>query len=209
MNAGWNQICCKALFRTNSSLTMGDRSTLLISEFSPHQDIHVREAIPQDFELLADIYNESICSGRSTMDSVPVHAEYFTSLVRRFSTRETLLIAEYRSAVVAWGIVKQYSDRPGYTYACETSVYVAGNSQGRGVGSVLQAAVVDQARSFGYRHLVAKILAVNKSSISFHYRFHYEIVGIQREIGFLNGSWHDVVIMQRVLNDVLPQEKNL
>ena len=56
----------------------------------------------------------------------------------------------------------------------------------------------------GYRHLVAKIMAVNEGSLRFHLERGYEQVGRQREIGFLNGTWHDVVILQRILRDVGP-----
>ena len=67
-----------------------------------------------------------------------------------------------------------------------------------------QTAVIKKAWGFGYRHLVAKILAVNETSIGFHQHFDYQIAGIQKNIGFLNGNWHDIVIMQRLLTDEQP-----
>jgi len=176
------------------------------TENSSGQDIHIRIATSADWNRLAQIYNEAIDSGRSTMDLIPVEAGYFRKLVDRSSPRECLLTAEHAGHVAAWGIVKQYSDRRGYALACETSVYVAEAYHGRGVGSVLQSAVIQHAWGFGYRHLVAKILAVNETSIRFHYRFDYHIAGIQRKIGFLNGIWHDIVIMQRLLTDERPKE---
>ncbi|MDH3637418.1 MAG: GNAT family N-acetyltransferase, partial [Gammaproteobacteria bacterium] len=92
------------------------------------------------------------------MDTQPVDTGYFEALLggRR---REAILVAAARKRVIAWGIVKQYSDRPGYQYACETSVYVANAHQGRGYGSTLLTAVVARAQALGYRHLVAKIQA--------------------------------------------------
>ena len=50
---------------------------------------------------------------------------------------------------------------------------------------------------------MAKILAVNETSIRFHRRFGFEIVGQQRAIGYLNGRWYDVVILQRILDETL------
>ena len=141
------------------------------------------------------------------MDTGEIDAAYFTTLLAGFTSRESIVLAEQSSVVVAWGIVKRYSDRPGYSYACETSVFVARHEQAHGVGTALQTAIIQKARDFGYRHLVAKILAVNAGSIRFHEGFQYEVVGTQREIGFLNGAWHDVVVMQRILNDVQPTER--
>ena len=162
--------------------------------------IVVRRAEQRDCARLAAVYNDAIRSGISTMDTEPVDARYFIRQLAAFKDREVLLAGESKAGVVGWSVVKRYSDRPGYRHACETSVYVGTSQQGNGYGSILQQAVVERADAFGYRHLVAKILAINESSIEFHKRFHYEIVGTQRKIGFLNGQWHDVVIMQRILD---------
>lgn len=161
----------------------------------------VRDADPRDSEPLAVIYNGAIRSGCSTMHTEPVSTDYFERLLEQLSSGEALLVCEAGPVAVGWGIVKRYSERPGYAYACETSVYVAQEHQQRGYGASLLGAVVDRAQALGYRHLVAKILAVNESSVRFHESFGYEVVGQQRDIGFLNGRWHDVVIMQRVLPD--------
>ena len=173
---------------------------------STKQDVHSRLTTSADWVRLAHIYNEAIHSGRNTMDLIPVDAGYFRKLVDRFTPRECLLTAEHAGHIAAWGIVKQYSDRPGYALACETSVYVAEDYFGQGVGSALQSAVIQKAWGLGYRHLVAKILAVNETSIRFHHHFDYHIAGIQKKIGFLNGTWHDIIIMQNILTDTQPKE---
>ncbi len=167
---------------------------------------HIRFASSADWEGMAHIYNEAIHSGRSTMDLVPVDANYFKNLTDNFSPRECLLVVEHATHISAWGIVKQYSNRPGYALACETSVYVAEDYHHHGIGTALQSAVIQKAWGYGYRHLVAKILAVNETSIRLHHYFDYQIAGIQKKIGFLNGIWHDIIIMQRILTDEQPEE---
>lgn len=173
---------------------------------SRRQDHHIQNAHSTDWAQMAFIYNEAILSGRSTMDLIPVDPSYFRKLTDGFTYRECLLIAKHAGQVAGWGIVKQYSDRPGYALACETSVYVAERFHGQGIGGALQSAVIQRAWRFGYRHLVAKILAINETSILFHHHFNYQISGIQNKIGFLNGIWHDIVIMQCLLTDEQPME---
>ncbi len=163
--------------------------------------IIVRRAEQRDCARLAQVYNDAIRSGVSTMDTELVDSRYFIRQLGTFTEREVLLVGEGSAGVVGWSAVKRYSDRPGYRHACEVSVYVGANQQRKGYGSVLLQAVVDRADALGYRHLVAKILAVNELSIEFHRRFDFEIAGRQRKIGFLNGQWHDVVIMQRILGE--------
>ncbi len=167
----------------------------------PVAAVSIRDARRTDGDAVAGIYNEAIRSGRITMDAEPVDADYFAGPLCQ-SSRESLLVGCFDGQVVAWGIVKQYSARAGYRFTCETSVYVTEAHQQRGFGGVLQKAVMGRARALGYRHLVAKILAVNAASIRFHERFGYEVVGRQRAVGYLNGTWHDVVIMQCVLNEI-------
>ena len=139
--------------------------------------IIVRRAEQHDCARLAQVYNDAIRSGVSTLDTELVNSEYFVRQLGTFTDREVLLVGEGSAGVVGWSVAKRYSDRPGYLHACETSVYVGAEQQGKGYGSILLKAVVERANAFAYRHLVAKILAVNEWSIEFHRRFHYEIVG--------------------------------
>ena len=159
----------------------------------------IRRAAPSDCAAIAAIYAQAVASGRASMDTEPPDAASFEARLAGLSPREELLVAEGPGGVTGWGIVKRYSDRPGYAIACETSVYVAEAAQGRGVGSLLLDALVARAAQLGYRHLVAKIMGVNEHSIEFHARRGFEHVGRQRNIGLIDGVLHDVVIMQRLL----------
>lgn len=170
-------------------------------EHSRRAGAWVRDASRTDCARFADIYNQAIASARSTMDTEPVDARYFRQLFDTMSAREQLLAAEVAGEVVGWGIVKRYSDRPGYRVACETSLYVDEAAAGRGLGSTLLTELVARAAALGYRHLVAKILSVNEGSIRFHRRHGFELVGVQRQIGELMGRGHDVTILQRILDD--------
>ena len=164
------------------------------------ESVVVREAARGDCAAMAAIYSEAVRSGRSTMDTEPADEAEFAAKLAGLSERESLLVADVAGDVLGWGIVKRYSDRPGYAIACETSVYVAEAAQGRGLGSALQRAIVARAGELGYHHLVAKIMGVNERSVTFHERHGYELVGRQRDIGELHGIYHDVVIMQRILS---------
>ena len=172
---------------------------------SPHTidsavPLTLRPATRADCAALAAIYNAAIRSGQSTMDTEAVDAAYFNRLIN-WDGREQLIAGCVADELVGWGVIKQYSVRPGYRFACETSVYVGTAHQGAGIGFALQTAIIDTARELGYRHLVAKILAVNEHSIRFHKRCGFEVVGQQHAIGCLQGVWHDVVIMQQILTD--------
>lgn len=159
----------------------------------------IRPAQPQDYGAIASIYNESIAHGGITMDGRFHTSEDVATMVQTMTPRETLLVADNATTVIGWGKIKRYSDRIGYQRCCETSIYLTFSETDKGYGSILQKALMTQVNALGYHHVVAKILAANQGSVQFHQRFGFEIVGIQKEIGFINNRWQDVVILQCIL----------
>lgn len=136
------------------------------------------------------------------MDLTPVTASEVQAWVRGFNGREALLVLEEEGSVQGWGIIKRYTDRPGYRFAAETALYLSREHVGqrRGYGSLLLEAVIERSRSLDYHHLVAKIWATNVFSRALYEKFGFELVGIQREIGFVEGVWKDIALYQRLMD---------
>ena len=165
-----------------------------------------RAATPEDAMAIAEIYNEAIVAGNATMDDQPKSVEYMRNLIEHLGPRETILVLEtVTDRVLGWGIIKRYSDRTGYRFCCETSVYLQHQEVGKGYGTRIKKALIARCRELGYHHLVAKIFADNRVSIEYNLKQGYEMVGIQREIGYKNGRWQDIAILQLVLADVPPE----
>ncbi|WP_204103902.1 MULTISPECIES: GNAT family N-acetyltransferase [Spirulina sp. CCY15215] len=162
-----------------------------------------------DFTAIASIYNESIAAKNTTMDCEFFSADKIRLQVEKFSDRETILVAQKGDRTIGWGIIKRYSDRQGYRVCCETSIYLSLAETGKGYGKKLQTILLQQVKEFGYHHIVAKILACNQKSITFHQYFGFELVGIQKEIGYLNGCWHDMAILQLIFPDIPPHLPDL
>ena len=162
----------------------------------------VREALITDAAAVAAIYNESIVAGDSTMELSKKSGDDLTNRMRGLGPSEKLLVLEDDGMIQGWGILKKYSDREGYRFACETSVFLRRELVGRrtGYGSSLQSELLRISKELGYHHVVVKIWAGNTISIRMHQKFGFETVGTQREIGFVNGTWQDVTIMQLVLS---------
>lgn len=159
----------------------------------------IRPATLADCEAVAGIYAESLAAGDASMETETSPAA-FRAMLEGFHDREALLVLEDGGSMLGWGVVKRYSDRPGYRVACETSIYLRRDRLGRGLGRRLQEALFERCRAFGYHHVVAKIWASNERSLEFHRRLGFEMVGIQREIGLVDGRRQDVAIMQRILD---------
>lgn len=157
-----------------------------------------------DAAAVAAIYNETIAAGDASMDRIPKDADAILGWQRGFNERECIVVLDIGEEVCGWGIIKRYSERQAYNVACETAVYLRRELRGQGLGTKLKLHLIEKCRELGYHHLVAKIFANNRASIEYNLKLGYEMVGIQREIGWLDGHWQDVAILQLVLGDVGP-----
>jgi phosphinothricin acetyltransferase len=166
----------------------------------PAAPSRLRDARPEEAGVIAEIYNESIAAGDSTMDDEPKHEDEVRRQMAGFSDREGYLVLEAEGRIAGWGIIKRYSDRPGYRFCCETSVYVRRALLGRGYGTQIQQGLLAWCRAHGFHHVVARIMARNRGSIRLHEKLGFGLVGVQQEIGYRNGQWEDVVVMQRLLD---------
>jgi phosphinothricin acetyltransferase len=124
-------------------------------------------------------------------------------------SREAALVAEFDGASLGFSMIRAYSERAGYAPACETSTYLRPDARRRGLGTELKRRTIERCRASGYHHLVAKVLSTNESSIEYNLRLGYEIVGVQRQVGFRDNRWIDITLMQLILEDVPPYVANL
>ena len=164
----------------------------------------LRDATSADAATLATLYNAAIRSGEVMRDGQPRSEADFCRVLEGLGEREACLLLEEEGAVVGWGVVRRYSDRAGYRFCAETFVYVRPDRRRRGYATQIQQALVVRCKAYHYHHLLARIWAVNTASLTFHKHAGYETVGTQREIGSMHRRRHDLVVLQRVLDDVGP-----
>ena len=153
----------------------------------------------RDAPQIREVYNEHILRGGSTMDQTPKSLSEIEDWFHSFSNRELIVLLEIDERLVGWGIIKRYSDRLGYARACETAIYLKSGELRKGYGTAIKKWIIKKCKELDYHHLVAKIFSSNTASIEYNKRLGYELVGTQREIGYINGQWQDVTIMQLIL----------
>ncbi len=162
--------------------------------------VSIHDVSEVDYQSIADIYNEYILQGSATMEEKIYDFQRVKVWLQGFNNREKLLVLKNAyGKVIGWGVIKNYSDREGYRTTCETSVYLTANEKRKGYGTLLKKRLISECISMGYHHIVGKIFATNTASIQYNLNLGYQIVGRQNEIGFKNGEWVDVVIMQYLI----------
>ena len=160
----------------------------------------IKPCEPIHYPSVVDIYNEHILLGVSNMVESTVDVSEIEKWIANFNNRERLYVCiDDKQNVIGWGIIKKYSDREGYRFACETAIYLKSSETGKGYGSKMKRFMIEECKRLDYHHMVAKIFSTNIASIVYNQKIGYEIVGTQKEIGYRDGKWLDMVIMQYII----------
>lgn len=162
----------------------------------------IRPARLEDSEGIRAVYNAEIAS-TSTFDLVARSAEEQRSwLLERSGAYPAIVAVGADGAVVGFGSLSRYRDRPAYATTVEDSVYVAGPARGRGVGRSLLEELLRLAVAHGFHSVLGRIVGGNRASVALHLGCGFELVGVEREVGRKMGRWLDVVVVQRILAPV-------
>ncbi len=163
-------------------------------------EIAVRDATEADVPAILDIYNYEVLHGTATFDVEPKTLED-----RLLWFRETqrpphcVIVAEDGAAVVAWGCLRPFHSRAAYRFTTEDSVYIHRDRRGEGIGKLILVRLIELARQGGFHTVMAGMSEGNEASVRLHQRFGFEVIGVQREVGYKFERWIDVTWMQRML----------
>jgi phosphinothricin acetyltransferase len=160
----------------------------------------VRLAEPRDAEAIREIYNLEVRESTVTFDLVPrTLDDQLAWLAEHSRGRPAVVAVDGDGAVMGFGSLTPYKERPAYAPTVEDSVYVHREQRGAGVGRALLTELVRLADQYGYHSVVARIVGGHDASIGLHAAHGFELVGVEREVGRKLGRWLDVVVMQKML----------
>jgi phosphinothricin acetyltransferase len=166
----------------------------------------IRAAEARDVAAIAAIYGHAVLHGFGTFETVPPDADWWEARRRDIHGRGLPFVvaetdASLGARVLGFASASPFRPRPGYRFTAEDSVYVAPDTQGKGVGRAVLAAVVEACEAAGVRQLVAVIGdSENHGSINLHRSLGFEHSGVGKSFGFKHGRWVDIVWMQKALN---------
>ena len=165
------------------------------------ETVTIRPVRDVDMAAITAIYGLSVATGTASFELEPPGLD---EMRRR---RDALLaggfpylVAEAKEGVLGYAYAGPYRPRPAYRATVEDSIYLAEAAQGRGIGRLLLAALIEAAEAGGFRQMVAVIGdSRHQASIRLHAALGFRPVGILENVGFKHGCWLDSVLMQRSL----------
>ena len=162
--------------------------------------MRVRSATPDDAAAIAAIYNQGI------EDRVATFETRFRSpedVQAWFDDRHPILVVEQDGEIIAFASTSTYSARECYAGIAECSVYVRRDMRHYGAGRVSLQALIDTAEAAGIWKLVSRVFIENSASRKLIGSLGFREVGMYEKHGKLDGTWRDVIIVERLISNNL------
>jgi phosphinothricin acetyltransferase len=161
----------------------------------------VRAAGESDLGAIVEIYNHYVRETAVTFDIEP-----FSTLTRRpwfdgfaNSGRHRLLVAEEEGLVVGYACSHPFRTKAAYDTSIETTIYLAHDHTGQGLGKQLYAALFRAIEGEDVHRALAGITEGNPGSIALHERFGFRPLGVFSQVGRKFGRYWDVAWLEKAL----------
>ena len=140
-----------------------------------------------------------------SFDLEPPTKEEMAARVQATLRHYPWLVAETAGGGVAgYASAHRFRERDAYLWSVETSVYVAAQARGGGVGSALYARLLAILAAQGFVRAYAGITLPNPASEALHAGMGFVRYGVERGVGWKLGRWHDVARWERALQSPSP-----
>ncbi|MFC4786266.1 GNAT family N-acetyltransferase [Nocardioides sp. MAHUQ-72] len=156
----------------------------------------IRPATEQDLPGIKAIYDVEVLHGISTFATEPPDLDYWRIRLDSTHPGDHLLVAEDDGRVLGYAYSSAYRPRAAYARTRETSVYLAGDARGRGLGRGLYDALLAALRADDVRLAVAVVALPNDASRALHRACGFSSVGVLHDVGHKLGRWIDTELFE-------------
>jgi phosphinothricin acetyltransferase len=160
-------------------------------------ELVVRPATEEDLAAIAKIYNQGIRDRIASFETRERSPEDIRVWLERH--RHPLLLAQQDGEVLGWVAASDYRPRDCYAGIAEFSIYIAKSARGQGVGSALLSEFLEACENAGFWKVLSRIFPENKASLALCKKHGFREVGSCKKHAKLDGTWRDVVIVERLL----------
>ena len=162
----------------------------------------IENACPGDADALLALRNHYIAHSFATFDEAPLRLAAVQDWLAGFAATGShrLLVARDDGRLQGFCSSQPYRAHPAFARTIETSVYVAPDAAGAGVGSALYERLFGELAGQQLHRAVVGIALPNEASLRLHARFGFRPVGVFDEYAHKNGRAISSQWMQRAMN---------
>jgi phosphinothricin acetyltransferase len=152
----------------------------------------IRPATPADAPAICRIYNPYVTGTVVTFETAPVAPETMAARIRKVTAGHPWLAWEEDGDLLGYAYASPWKEREAYRFSVETTVYVAGDARGRGIGTGLYRALLPALRDRGFHTALAGIALPNPASVALHEKLGFAQAARLPQVGRKLDRWVDV-----------------
>jgi phosphinothricin acetyltransferase len=165
------------------------------------EPIGVRPGEAADLEQVNEIYNHYVATSPATFDIDPITMDARHEWFTHYSAtgRHRLFVAVNGPRVLGWATSSPLRPSKAYETSIETTVYVAPDDVGRGIGAALYQALFEALAGEDIHRAYAGVTQPNPASVALHQRFGFVRAAVYTEQGRKFGRYWDVAWFEKPL----------
>ena len=152
----------------------------------------IRPATSHDAAAVAAIYNHYVVNSIITFEETPVPVDDMAARMNAVTASLPWLAFESDGNLQGYAYASPWKSRCAYRFAVETTVYLAPKATGRGIGTRLYAALLDELRGCSLHSVIGGVALPNAASVALHEKLGFEKVAHFKQVGWKFDHWIDV-----------------
>ncbi|MEO8466583.1 MAG: arsinothricin resistance N-acetyltransferase ArsN1 family B [Gammaproteobacteria bacterium] len=152
----------------------------------------IRDCTDADVPRICDIYNHYIRETVVTFEETPIAVAEMAGRIAAIRKRFPWLVIESEGAVAGYAYAGPWKTRSAYRFAIESTIYLAADALGRGLGTALYSRLLAALPQRDAHRVLGCIALPNEASVALHEKLGFKKIGIFNEVGWKFGRWVDV-----------------
>ena len=179
------------------------------------EEIIIRDATVNDIEAMLNVYAPYVENTAVSFEYEVPSIDEFRSRLEKITKKYPYFLAEDSNGkVLGYTYYSEFKDREAYRYSVETTIYLAKEACGRGIGRNLYEVLEKAAKAQNITNMNACIATcktedeyLTNRSYYFHEKMGYKLVGTFHNSGYKFDRWYDMVWMEKIIADSFGKAK--
>ena len=180
------------------------------------EEIIIRDATVNDIESLLSVYAPYVENTAVSFEYEVPSIDEFRSRFEKITKKYPYFLAEDSNGkVLGYTYYSEFKDREAYRYSVETTIYLAKEACGRGIGRKLYEVLEKAAKAQNITNMNACIATcktedeyLTNRSYYFHEKMGYKLVGTFNNSGYKFDKWYDMVWMEKSVGEYFVPAKS-
>lgn len=180
------------------------------------EEIIIRDATVNDIEAMLNVYAPYVENTAVSFEYEVPSIDEFRSRFEKITKKYPYFLAEDSNGkVLGYTYYSEFKNREAYRYSVETTIYLAKEACGRGIGRKLYEVLEKAAKAQNITNMNACIATcrtedeyLTNRSYYFHEKMGYKLVGTFHNSGYKFDRWYDMVWMEKSVGEYFVPAKS-